>query len=245
MRDSEPNVNESPPASAVYESESKLATRANVPNMASNRDTVLTDFVRMKIAEWQAAGREQQELAELAGFGKSTVAQVKRGTGVGAKTAPGFARAFGFPNVQAMVDAAYEWRKGSGEALDELLAEEAVKSAVETIKTLVVGSTDESLRAILAAFIHPRFRGRDFKYWVETLGTEARRDVDAALAHEAELRARRLEKDRAIRREEGEWRAEALKKNQANEAAAELARREAAADAEVEKRRKRRKIRAV
>lgn len=218
MRDSEPSVKSVGTPVQVHETESESFLRAKILTMPSNRDTILSDFVRMKIAEWQAAGREQQQLAELAGFGKSTVAQVKKGTGVGAKTAPGFAKAFGYSDVQEMVDAAYEWRKSSGEALDALLAEEAVQTAITQVKTFVVGATDEAIRAILSAFIHPRFRGRDAMFWVETLGNEAKRDVESAIAHQLSLRNRRLERAVGKRKEEGAWRTAALIKNQAEEA---------------------------
>jgi hypothetical protein len=205
MNDSEPSVNEAGPQSGVHDSESISMVPAKLANMPSNRDTVLSDFVRAKIAEWQAGGREQQELAELAGFAKSTVAQVKKGTGVGAKTAPGFARAFGFPDVQTMVDAAYEWRKSSGLALDELLAEPEVQAAIQQVLTFVAGSTEESVRAILAAFTHPRFRGRDRMYWWETLGKEAKRDADAAISHATDMKARRQEKSSGQKRMEEAW----------------------------------------
>lgn len=246
MSDSEPKVNAAPPQSGVYDSEPKRRSGAKVSNMRENRDPVLTDFVKMKIAEWQASGREIGEIAQIAGFSKSIPSQVKRdGMGVGAKTAPGFAKAFGFSNVAAMVDAAYEWRKTSGAALDELLAEEPVQRAIEAVKTFVVGSTDVSLRAILSAFVHPRFRGRDYDFWWQELGREARRDADEAVAHRTELGDRRREKDAATRKEESAWRTAARVKNQVAEAKAELVRREAAAEADVEKHKKRRKIRAV
>lgn len=211
MSDSEPDVNPISSTGVHCKRELDSIARANLSYVPSNRDTVLSDFVRMKIREWEASGREQQELARIAQevapqFGKSTVAQVKKGTGVGAKTAPGFARAFGFADVAAMVDAAHDWRRGSGSALDELMAEEPVRVAMENVKLIVSNTTDEQLRSILSAFTAARFRGRDAMFWVQTLGEEAKRDALQQVAANAAKGVERSARTAQIRTERGAWR---------------------------------------
>jgi hypothetical protein len=215
MIDSEPGVN----GTLRLFGHSEPCPTGNVPFVPTNRDTVLTDFVRMKITEWEKSGREQQELAEKAGFAKSTVSQVKKSTGVGAKTAPGFAKAFDFPNVDAMVDAAYEWRRSSGHALEALLAEEPVQRAMERTITWIVGTTQESLRAILAAYTHPRFRGRSYEFWEKTLGEEAMRDADAVRLATASRTEAKRKKSRAAQTNRRAWvESSAIKKRSADDA---------------------------
>lgn len=249
MVDSESFVKAEPVTHGVGDSESltrKLAKLANVPAKRRNRDTVLSDYVRHRINEWVRTGREQKELAQVAGFkSPSTVAMVKTGQGVGAASVPGFAKAFQFATVEAMVDAAYEWRKGLGESLDRRLADEAFMQGVALVGSAMPPPTEAEVRTIAADFVGPRFDKRDAVWWFNTVGTELKRDRDRIHAEVVEKKTARLEKARSERAEEGRWRADARRKHDVADAAEETLRREQAAAAEVENKKRRRKIRAL
>lgn len=183
MLDSESYVKPGACLRRGYDSESLTPTTDKLSdvagNSASNRDTVLSEFVRHKIREWTAVpGREQKDLAELAGFASpSQISNAKKGIGVGAKSAPGYAKAFGYSSVEAMVDAAYEWRKGSGEALERRLAEDGFRRGVDAVRAFIAPpATDEEIRAVAADFLEARFDGRDGDYWYKTLGEEIKAD---------------------------------------------------------------------
>ena len=130
-------------------------------------------------------------MARLGGFAPSSVAQVKRGLGVGAKTGPGFARALGFKSYDELKSEAYRWWEKHGRAGADAAAiplSDAMREAVEAVLLLKQG-TRAQLETILAAYTHPRFRERDRDLWVLTLLSELRADAEAArnerLAREA------------------------------------------------------------
>lgn len=252
MVDSEPKVKASGALEVNSESIHLTHLSGKLPDMpkkeASNRDTVLSDFLRLKIEEWVKSGREQKDLAAAAGFrSPSTVAMVKRGQGVGKKTVPGFAKAFGFASVEALVDAAYEWRRGLGESLERRLADPAFVAAVRALGGLIAPpATDAEIRTIAADFVGPRFDEREADWWLNTIGPELKRDRMRLHSVGAEKReARRVEAGR-VRFEEGVWREASRVKAAVVEAQEELAKRAATAAAEVEKKpRKKAKLRAV
>lgn len=167
----------------------------------SQRDRPLSDYIRMRIRGWQDGGRELKELARLAGIGKSSPSQVLLGTGVAGKTAPGYARAFGFKSLEDLDKAAYEWWLSKGKAAADLVEqpdEPAIKEAIEVlIKTF--GATEAQLRAILVDFSAERFRGRDAMFWINTLGTEVKRDKDR-LAADARDRAETQQAQAQVRK---------------------------------------------
>lgn len=145
-----------------------------------NRDDVVSSYVRMRIRQWRET-KELQDLARLAGFAKSTPSQVLLGTGVGAKTGPRFASAFGFPSFDAMKAAAWEWWKAEGAGGADFAAgaaPPAAREAVEAVLGLGQG-TPEQLETILAAYTHSRFHDRDRDWWISTLLDELRADREA------------------------------------------------------------------
>ncbi len=157
----------------------------NLPEMPSNRDDVVSGFVRFKIREWRESGRELQDLARLAGFAKSTPSQVIMGTGVGQKTGPKFARAFGFESYDAMKLAAFEWWKSQTVPGEGTSAEPVVAQAVDAVVALNQG-TRQQVEAVLTAYAHPRFRGRELNWWITTLLDELGADRRALKADKAE-----------------------------------------------------------
>lgn len=155
--------------------------------MSGNRDDVVSGYVRMKIREWRASGREMQDLARVAGFAKSTPSQVMLGTGVGAKTGPRFAKAFGLESYDALKMAAFEWWKGQAEA-----AAEPQPAAMTEAVGMVVGlgqGTPEQVDTILTAYRHPRFLDRDRDWWLQTLLAELRLDRTAVKEDQADRAA--------------------------------------------------------
>ena len=154
------------------------AKLADMAAISSNRDDAISGYVRLRIREWEESGRELQELSRVAGFGKSTPSQVKRGTGVGAKTGPGFARAFGFKDFDALKSAAYAWWQTDGAAhaaAVDLPHTEPMREAIEAVLLLNQG-TRSQLETILSAYAHRRFHDRDREWWIQVLLSELSRD---------------------------------------------------------------------
>lgn len=156
-------------------------------SMQRNRDDVVSSFVRLKIREWRESKRELQELARVAGFAKSTPSQVLTGTGVGNKTGPGFARAFGYASHDALKMGAWEWWQANNESP---AAASPTSPSQQEACDLVVGlgqGTSEQVATVLHAYAHPRFLERDKDWWIQTLLDELRRDRDA-LVRDQDLR---------------------------------------------------------
>lgn len=148
---------------------------------AAKRDPAISGFVREKIRLWKEGGRELQELARIAGLSKSMPSQVLSGTnGVGGRSLPGFAKAFGYADVEELQRAAYDWWISSGEtgaSLLEMPPTEAMGAAIEYVLGLNQ-TTKAHLRTILARFTHPDFRQREAEWWIQTLLAEVRRDKE-------------------------------------------------------------------
>lgn len=200
MSDSLPNVNA---GSSSFEP--LISDAASETSMKGNRDDVISGFVRMKIRAWRDSGRELQELARLAGFAKSTPSQVLIGTGVGAKTGPRFARAFGYASFDELKSAAWEWWKVQGDTSQELLSapRPEMDEAVDAVLLLNQGSR-EQLLTILSAYSHPRFRDRSRDWWIQTLLSELARDRETAREDKAQREA--INRDQRVVREANEGR---------------------------------------
>lgn len=172
---------------------------AKVASVPGNRDDVVSSYVRYRIREWRDSGRELQELARVAGLSKSQPSMTLLGTGIGGKTAPKYAAAFGFSDVDAMKSAAWEWWTAQGrqgkEAADNM--SEAAGVAVDMLVELNQG-TRPQIEAILAAYTHERFRGRDVEWWLQVLSAELARDRLTAKT-DAKLRAQISAKQRETR----------------------------------------------
>lgn len=181
----------------------------------ANRQDALSDYVRVKIREWQASGRQLQDLARIAGITKSSPSTVLAGTGVGSKTGRGYAVAFGYgprtdPDAayKALQDAAYEWWLAKGERAASAVTtwdDPGFREAVEVLKT-TMQATEAQIRAIMADFTAPRFAERDSMFWIQTIGAELKRDRERAVPElarnkatskaQAEIRAAKREKVR-------------------------------------------------
>lgn len=195
MSDSLPDVNRVAGGFGII-----IREPATPPRMQGNRDDVISSFVRSKIREWRESGRELQELARAAGFAKSTPSQVMLGTGVGAKTGPRFAKAFGYDSFDAMKSAAWEWWKAQGKAGHEAVTAPTtgvMRHAVEAVLSLNQG-TPEQLQTIVSAYAHPRFSDRDETWWLQTLLAELDRDR-LATRDDKQLRAEVTGKHREMR----------------------------------------------
>lgn len=175
-------------------SESTTRYAPSMPrDMGQARDPGLSAYVRMRIREWVASGRQLLELANLAGVSQSAPSQILAGLGVGAKTAPGFARAFGFASAEDMIATAYRWHLDRT-ATPLTTAQIEARTAVVALGQL----TEEQADAILAAFSNARTRDRAADYWIGLLLAEAAIDR-AALAQHAAARAK-MAAHRSIRR---------------------------------------------
>lgn len=173
MSDSEPRVNGDVSGFGIF-----ISAPARPAEVKGNRDDVVSSYVRMKVREWRDDGRELQELARSAGFAKSTPSQVLLGTGVGAKTGPKFAKAFGFKSYDDLKVAAWEWWREQGAAGQTHAMSppsDAMEKAIDMIVSLNQG-TRPQLETILAAYAHSRFRDRDYDWWLQVLLTELARD---------------------------------------------------------------------
>ncbi len=253
MVDSELFVKVAEVDSATPDSESLTANARNltyVQPKQENRDRILSDYLRHRLERWLKEGeelqdgREQLDLATKGGFSSpSVIAMVKKGGGVGAKTTPCWAKAFDFASVEAMIDAAHEWRRGLGESLDRRLADPAFRQGVELVGGIMPPPTDAEVRTIAADFVAPRFDGRDPMWWLNTVGAELKRDRDRQQAVANAKHAEQLEKRRAARQQEVAWGESAKLKHRVGELKEEALRAEQKAHAEVEKKKKRRKLR--
>lgn len=180
------------PESSAEAHESRLFNRERAKlRLVSTRDDALSAFVRVKIREWVAAGKQLKDLATAAGVTKSTPSQVLRGTGVGSITGKGFAKVFGYDSFESLQRAAYQWKLEQGATLGTL-AEPVPDSAKEEALKFALGLglvTEPQGRAILAAYAAPFFSGRDLEYWVKTLMEEAKRDREAIQTEARERKA--------------------------------------------------------
>lgn len=189
----------------------------------ANRQDALSDYIRMRIRDWGASGREYKELARIAGIAMSSPSTVLMGTGVGRKTGRGYAVAFGFgprsnPDAayKALQDAAYKWWLSKGQQAADAVAnpdDPGISEAIDVL-TKTMGASEAQIRTIMADFTAPRFAGRESMFWIQTIGEELKRDrtsaiVQAADAKEdgkyrAKVRASRREKASALATNEKE-----------------------------------------
>lgn len=78
----------------------------------------MTAYVRHRLEQWEESGRKLKELVALGDFGNgiksSMPSQVKNGSSAVTNfTGPKFAKAFGFADYPALVQAAYSWASGA------------------------------------------------------------------------------------------------------------------------------------
>lgn len=181
-------------APSLRNSDAAARYAPNMPRPPSTaRDPGLSEYVRMRVREWVASGRQLLELAALAGVSQSTPSQILTGLGVGPKTAPGWARALGFASADDLTATAYRWwLDRSAVALTD-----AQREAI-TAATGLGQLTEAQAQAIAAAFGNPRTRDRDVHWWLALLLSEAAIDR-AALDASERARARQAE-HRAVRR---------------------------------------------
>ncbi len=176
---------------------------------SKDRNTPLSDFVRKLIEEHVAKFRAENKhdrgsLVEIARRGgwstTSSVAMVKRGTGVGGKNAPRFARAFGYPDVGALERAAAEDFMRSGAAARDMLDSpptEAIRTAIDAALLLKQG-TEEQIVEILHRYSHSDFLDRDADWWQATILAELKL-ARALLHHDAKLRVEIRDGQRKVR----------------------------------------------
>lgn len=146
---------------------------ATLTHVSEPREDPLTEFVRLKLREWVASGRDQNELARRTGLSPSSVSQVKGKNGVGKRSVKGWAHALGYGSEEELRDAAYAWYVAQGKKGIDLAEEPEVKAAIATVISMgggsLLGVTETEVRAILHSFSDPRFSGRDEAYWVPIL----------------------------------------------------------------------------
>lgn len=205
--------------------------------VGTGRDSAVTEYVRARIREWEASGRDQRELATKAGVSEATISQVKTRIGVGSRSIDGFARALDFPSAAELRNAAYSWYQQKSAMGNARADEPAVAAAIASVLSLQPRVTRAQLDTILFAFSHERFNGRDEAFWIPTLLMELRLEVSVAERERAESnrdardkRARKSQLNGALRaehrrRNEAAAAAEALKPLQVEPAAKKAARR--------------------
>ncbi len=198
MNDSELNVN----AGSAADSQSFMSHRGSVRNVATTRDDAVSRYIRSRLEEMDSQPKGWQlALARAGKLAPSTVAQVKSGTGVGAKTIPGFAKALGFKSADDLKSAAYRWWETEGRLLSAAQAAATgakpptavAGDAVEAVLGLYPSATRELLEGILVAFSHERFATRDRSWWIRVLIDELQLEEKA----EGDAFARRLDAQRA------------------------------------------------
>lgn len=153
--------------------------------MPTNRDQPLADYVRKLIAEWEEKNGKGKLniLARQAGVAKSLPSQIKAGLGVGGRSLPGFARAFGMREDE-LKEQAYEWWLREGKRVAEMAAPPPEQypdraRAIELAKTWRQAQ-DAEIRTIIALYGADEFASREFEWWDETLMRELKRMRDAA-----------------------------------------------------------------
>ena len=179
------------------------------------RDSAVTEYVRTRIREWEASGRDQTELASKAGLSAATISQVKTRIGVGSRSIDGFARALGFKSATELRSAAYSWFQQQGAEGSARAHEPAVVAAVATVRGLRADVTEAQIQTILFAFGHERFAGRDESFWVRTLLDELLLERHVMQATNAAAHA--AQRDEAARRAQisGSLRAEHRRRKEA------------------------------
>lgn len=198
-------------------SEGQPATLYFMPaNATQDHDTPLSRYVRLRIAEHVTAyrtkhGTERGSLKELVDrsmglLSGSAPAMVKRGSGVGPKTAAGFARAFGFSSAAELQNAAsarylaqHHDAASTGNTPD-------MQKAIDAVIALGQG-TPEQVATIVAAYAAERFRARDYDWWLMTLLAELKADA-ALFRTDASDRKATRKKQRKIRAVSEQKRAE-------------------------------------
>lgn len=167
--------------------------------MSSARDAILTEYVRKRIREWEAAGRNLQDIEVQNGvryMSKSYTTRIKLGmNGVSAKTAPGFARAFGFANALELQMEAHRWARNEGREALEKFADPSLESdpnkkqALEFAKKMNVD--DLAIKEALEK--HPNVRDESTIWWLNEF-ERAQTKIREQAAKDA--RAARVEKSR-------------------------------------------------
>lgn len=168
------------------------------------RNEPLTHFIRDLISKHVEAFRARHghekgsllEIARLGGFpNASTIAMAKKDTGVSWKTAPRFARAFGYRDAAELEKAAMQWWLQKGAETSRAVEQpptEAMASGIEAVLLLKQG-TIEQIKTIVAQISIPRFRDRDADWWRDMLLDELKRDRDLLEGHRRQTKAIRKE----------------------------------------------------
>ena len=143
------------------------------------QDDEVTAYVRHRLRLLMDSGMEQQEIARRTGLSKGLISAHRARSGVGAKAARAYAKLFGLADVGELRREARAWQDGPAAEVPavELEAAEAIE--------MIVGlgqATRAQVLTILAAYTHPRFRGRDTAWWTSQLLPEVARDRSSSPA---------------------------------------------------------------
>lgn len=143
--------------------------RRSLSRVSDAEDDPVARYVRMRLRQLLTK-QPQIELAQRIGVSPSGLSQVKDGKeGVGSRSIGRYARALGFKSPEALRQAAWAWVMTEAKLGASLALEPAVADAIRTVCALRPEVSETTVRTILHAFGHDRFRGRSVDYWVRTL----------------------------------------------------------------------------
>ena len=132
----------------------------------SNRNALVSEYVRARLREMQGAGAVLKHLAQSVGMSETTPSQILSGMGVGGVNEPKFARMFGLSHSQ-LVLAAETWAESVQGAFDPA-PQRAVPSHVKARK--IAQSIDvlpSAITRVDAMYEGASYEGESERWWLE------------------------------------------------------------------------------
>jgi hypothetical protein len=177
------------------------------------RDVATTKYVRWRLLNWRDEDKNlltPLQIEKICGAKASAISQIRAGKlGVGPAVIAPLARAWKVTEGQ-LLDTAREWYANEGKDADDVVdaavEEPALAEAIEVVRSLG-RLTEEQIRAIVAGFGAPYFRGRDREWWITTLLSEAeqlRKSQAAQLATERTEKRKQATHRKLVRELEAE-----------------------------------------
>ncbi len=168
-----------------------MATTSRTPEPVS-------EYVRMLMSEWEAAGKTLKDLAAAAGLGSSMPSQIKnRSSDVTNYSGPKLAKALEMTYPE-LVKRAYEWWAKSGGATAEPIDPHPERAtAIAAARTM--GATEADIRRVLEMHRGPGFEEMTSHEWLQVFLMHAFPGRRAREAAQAEAKSARSDKGKAAR----------------------------------------------
>lgn len=133
----------------------------------SNRNALVSEYVRHRLREMQGAGAVLKHLAQSVGMSETTPSQILSGMGVGGVNEPKFARMFGLSHSQ-LVFAAETWAGSSGQGPS---AESPLRAVPPHAKARKIAQGIDVLPAAIARvdamYEGASYEGESERWWLE------------------------------------------------------------------------------